>query len=245
MGVIQKTDVCVNLAQDFSDEQKKRGRNNIGTNRVVFVTYGISTQAEISSALSDGDSVILMVPETSHATYVPLSYTSSAGYVFRSPVSSEKFVEYSVYGSTWTRREQLYSACKVGIRSASYDGTTSTDIKTLTVDPGPVTTVTKKSLLLISVYAQMALKDTSTPADLSLSVELTPAIKIGASDGDASLSNGTCSYGASSATALHKFSSFMTVLDAGQSVAHVYTFQSTIAGFTVSYSINQSIIDLE
>lgn len=243
MTVIKK--VLANNVQALTDTEKARARNNIGTNRVVFVTYGISTQAEISSALSDGDSVILLVPETSHATYVPLSYTSSAGYVFRSPVSSEKFVEYSVYGSTWRRTEQLYSASKVGIRSASYDGTTSSDSQKLTVDPGPVTTVTKKSLLLISVYAQMTLKNTSTPADLSLSVQLTPAIKIGASDGDASLSNSVCSYGASSATALHKFSSFMTVLDAGQSVAHEYVFQSTIAGFTVSYSINQSIIDLE
>lgn len=243
MTVIKK--VLANNVQALTDAEKARARNNIGTNRVVFVTYGTSTQAEISSALSDGDSVILLVPETSHATYVPLSYTSSAGYVFRSPVSSEKFVEYSVYGSTWSRTEQLYSASKVGIRSASYDGTTSSDSQRLTVDPGPVTTVTKKSLLLISVYAQMTLKNTSTPADLSLSVQLTPAIKIGASDGDTSLSNSACGYGASSATALHKFSSFMTVLDAGQSVAHEYVFQSTIAGFTVSYSINQSIIDLE
>ena len=107
MGAIQKTDVCVNLAQDFSDEQKKRGRNNIGTNRVVFVTYGISTEAEISSAVSDGDSVILQVPSTGSATYVPLSYASSAGYVFISPVfSSGVFVEYAVKGVTWTMTKQ-------------------------------------------------------------------------------------------------------------------------------------------
>ena len=243
MTAIKK--VLANNVQALTDAEKARARNNIGTNRVVFVTYGISTQAEISSALSDGDSVILQVPSTGSAAYVPLSHASSAGYVFRSPVSSEKFVEYAVKGVTWTKTEQLYSACKVGIRSSSYDGTTSTDLQKLTVDPGPVTTVTKKSLLIISVYAQMTLKDTSTPADLSLSVQLTPAFKIGASDGDASLSNSACGYSASSATALNKFSSFMTVLDAGQSVAHEYTVQSTVAGFTVSYSINQSIIELE
>ena len=243
MTVIKK--VLANNVQALTDTEKAQARKNIGTNRVVFVTYGISTEGEIDSALSNGDSVILQVPSTGSAAYVPLSHASSAGYVFRYPVSPEKFVEYAVKGVTWTKTEQLDSASKVGIRSASYDGTTSTDLQKLTVDPGPVTTVTKKSLLLISVYAQMALKDTSTPADLSLSVQLTPAIKIGASDGDASLSNATCGYSAASATALSKFSSFMTVLDAGQSVAHEYTFQSTIAGFTVSYSINQSIIDLE
>ena len=243
MTVIKK--VLANNVQALTDTEKARARNNIGTNRVVFVTYGSSTQGEISSALSDGDSVILQVPTPGSATFVPLSHASSAGYVFRCPISSEKFVEYSVSGSTWKRTEQLYNASKVGIRSASYDGTTSSDLQKLTVDPGPVTAVTKKSLLLISVYAQMVLKDTSTPADLSLSVELTPAFKIGASDGDASLSSGSCGYSASSVTALNKFSSFMAVLDAGQSVAHEYTFQSTIAGFTVSYRINQSIIDLE
>ena len=100
-------DVCVNIAQDFSDEQKKRGRNNIGTNRVVFVTYGISTQAEISSAVSDGDAVILQVHMAGSAMYVPLSYASSAGYVFRSPVSpSGGFAEYAVKGTTWTTIEK-------------------------------------------------------------------------------------------------------------------------------------------
>lgn len=241
MTVIKK--VLANNAQSFTDAEKEQARNNIGANRVVFVTYGVSTEAEIDSAVSDGDSVILQVPSSGSAAYAPLSHASSAGYVFRYPVSSEKFVEYAVKGVTWTKTEQL--ASKVGIRSTSHSGTTSTDLQELTVDPGPVSTVTKKSLLLISVYAQMALKDTSTPADLSLSVQLTPAFKIGTSDGDESLSNSSCGYGASSTTALHKFSSFMTVLDAGQSVAHEYTFQSTIAGFTVSYNINQSIIELE
>ena len=107
MATLQKMDVCVNLAQDFSDEQKKRGRNNIGTNRVVFVTYGISTQSEISSAVSDGDSVILQVPVSGSAFYVQLSYASSSGYVFRSPVSpSGGFAEYSVSGTTWTTIEK-------------------------------------------------------------------------------------------------------------------------------------------
>lgn len=109
MGAVQKFDVCVNLAQDFSDKQKAQGRANIGTNRVVFVTYGISTQAEISSAVSNGDSVILQVPSPGSASYVPLSYASSAGYVFISPViSNGVFVEYAVQGVTWTKTEQQY-----------------------------------------------------------------------------------------------------------------------------------------
>lgn len=137
-------------------------------------------------------------------------------------------------------------ASKVSISQVStFSGTTSTELQTLNVDPGSVTKVTKKSLLLISVYTQMTLKDTSTPADLVMSVQLIPAIKIGGSDGDESLQNTSYGYSKTSTTSLHKFSSFMAVLDAGQSVTHTYTFQSTVAGFTVSYSINQTIVELE
>ena len=101
MTVIKK--VLANNAQSLTDTEKAQARNNIGTNRVVFVTYGSSTQSEISSAVSNGDSVILQVPATGSATYVQLSYASSAGYVFRSPVSSSgNFSEYAVSGSTWT-----------------------------------------------------------------------------------------------------------------------------------------------
>ena len=109
MGAVQKFDVSVNIAQDFSDAQKAQGRANIGTNRVVFVTYGTSTESEISSAVSDGDSVILEVPRTGSATYVPLSYASSAGYEFQYlSVSQGKVLTYTCSGNTWTMTEKPY-----------------------------------------------------------------------------------------------------------------------------------------
>ena len=109
MGAVQKFDVSVNIAQDFSDAQKAQGRANIGTNRVVFVTYGTSTMSEISSAVSDGDSVILEVPRTGSATYVPLSYASSAGYEFQYlSVSQGKVLTYTCSGNTWTMTEKPY-----------------------------------------------------------------------------------------------------------------------------------------
>ena len=109
MGAVQKFDVSVNIAQDFSDAQKAQGRANIGTNRVVFVTYGTSTESEISSAVSDGDSVILEVPRTGSATYVPLSYASSAGYEFQYlSVSLGKVLTYTCSGNTWTMTEKPY-----------------------------------------------------------------------------------------------------------------------------------------
>lgn len=114
MTVIKK--VLANNAQSLTDAEKARARNNIGTNRVVFVTYGISTQGEISSAISNGDSVILQVPSTGSATYVPLSHASSAGYVFRSPVSSSgDFSEYAVGGATWTTVNKNIEPPPVGL----------------------------------------------------------------------------------------------------------------------------------
>lgn len=114
MTVIKK--VLANNVQALTDAEKAQARKNIGTNRVVFVTYGISTEGEISSADSNGDSVILQVPMTGSATYVPLSYASSAGYVFRSPVSSSgDFSEYVVSGSTWTTVNKNIEPSPVGL----------------------------------------------------------------------------------------------------------------------------------
>lgn len=132
MGAVQKMDVSVNIAQDFNDVQKKRGRTNIGTNRVVFVTYGTSTQTDISSAVSDGDSVILQVPATGSATYVPLSYASSAGYAFRSPVSSSgEFSEYSVSGSTWTTVKKNVFNTFTATAEIAYNDSTETTLATI------------------------------------------------------------------------------------------------------------------
>lgn len=114
MTVIKK--VLANNVQTLTDAEKAQARNNIGTNRVVFVTYGVSTQAEIGSAVSNGDSVILQVPMTGSATYVPLSYASSAGFVFRSPVSSSgDFSEYAVNGTSWTTVNKNIEPSPVGL----------------------------------------------------------------------------------------------------------------------------------
>lgn len=114
MTVIKK--VLANNVQALTDTEKAQARKNIGTNRVVFVTYGISTEGAISSAVSNGDSVILQVPMNGSAAYVPLSYASSAGYVFRSPVSSSgDFSEYAVSGSTWTTVNKNIEPKPVGL----------------------------------------------------------------------------------------------------------------------------------
>lgn len=114
MTVIKK--VLANNAQSLTDAEKAQARNNIGTNRVVFVTYGTSTSHEISDAIEAGDSVILQVSATGSTTYVPLSYASSGGYVFRSPVSSSgDFSEYAVGGATWTTVNKNIEPQPVGL----------------------------------------------------------------------------------------------------------------------------------
>lgn len=114
MTVIKK--VLANNVQALTDAEKALARNNIGTNRVVFVTYGTSTSHEISDAIEAGDSVILQVSSTGSTTYVPLSYASSGGYVFRSPVSSSgDFSEYTVGGNTWTTVNKNIEPTPVGL----------------------------------------------------------------------------------------------------------------------------------
>lgn len=114
MTVIKK--VLANNVQALTDAEKALARNNIGTNRVVFVTYGTSTSHEISDAIEAGDSVILQVSSTGSTTYVPLSYASSGGYMFRSPVSSSgNFSEYAVSGNTWTTVNKNIEPTPVGL----------------------------------------------------------------------------------------------------------------------------------
>lgn len=106
-------------------------------------------------------------------------------------------------------------------------------------------TPTRKSLLLITVYTSVTLDDISTPADLQIEVAAPNAFKLGGVEGDRSLSNASCGYAETSVTVLRKFSSFYAVLAANQTLTIKGTFQSTIAGFQVSYSLNYAQLALE
>lgn len=106
-------------------------------------------------------------------------------------------------------------------------------------------TATEKCFVLISVYSSLSLQDTSTPADLQMSIAAPPAIKLGGSDGDGSLSNSSCSYSGSSVTAIRKFSTFSAVLNAEESITFKGTFNSSVAGIDVQYAINYTRLYLE
>jgi hypothetical protein len=54
MGAVQKFDVSVNIAQDFSDAQKAQGRANIGATRVVLIDT-TATNAQILKIVAAGE----------------------------------------------------------------------------------------------------------------------------------------------------------------------------------------------
>lgn len=151
----------------------------------------------------------------------------------------------SLNSAEQARARANIDASKVVIASApTVAGTESVSGTALVHDLATITP-TYKSLLIISVYTSVTLDDISTPADLTTLVEAPPAIKLGTSEGDGSLSNTSCSYTVSSGTVLRKFSSFNAVLAANQTLTIKGTFQSTVAGFQVAYSVNYTQLALE
>lgn len=106
MSAVQKMDVSVNIAQDFNDTQKKRGRANIGATRVVPIDT-TATNADILQILNAGDTPVLRVIETTTASYFNLARVSTGGAVFVSVIEG-KVVTYTCAYGTWTRAEAPY-----------------------------------------------------------------------------------------------------------------------------------------
>ena len=154
------------------------------------------------------------------------------------------------HSQTFTSAEQQKARTNIGankvafVQAPTQTDTTSEAGTTLVLNIATITP-TKRSLLILSLYTALTLQDTSSPADLSTLIEASPAIKMGGSDGDSSLSNASCSYSGASATTLKKFSNFYTVLDANQPVTLKGTFTSSVGGFNVTHSLNYTIITLE
>ena len=154
------------------------------------------------------------------------------------------------HSQTFTSTEQQTArtnigASKVAFSQAPTDTATTSEAGTTLVLNIAAITPTKRSLLIVSLYTELTLQDTSSPADLSTLIEASPAIKMGGSDGDSSLSNGSCSYSGSSVTTLKKFSTFYTVLNANQPVTLKGTFTSSVSGFNVTRTLNYTMITLE
>ncbi len=106
MGAVQKLDVSVNIAQDFSDTQKAQGRSNIGATRIVYIDT-TATNANILQILSAGDTPVLRVVESTTASCFNLARVSTGGAVFVAVIDG-KVVTYTCSYSTWTRTEAPY-----------------------------------------------------------------------------------------------------------------------------------------
>lgn len=106
MGTVQKLDVCVNLAQDFSDEQKAQGRANIGATRVVFIDT-TATNAQILKIVAAGETPVLRVSANAQSTFFNLAkiYSSNAEFF---AIIGDNVVTYTCSYNTWTRTEKPY-----------------------------------------------------------------------------------------------------------------------------------------
>ena len=106
MGAFQKTDVSVNIAQDFNDKQKAQGRSNIGATRVVFIDT-TATNAQILKIVSAGETPVLRVSANAQSTFFNLAKIYNSNAVFFA-IIGENVVTYTCYNDTWTRTEKPY-----------------------------------------------------------------------------------------------------------------------------------------
>lgn len=106
MGVVQKTDVSVNLAQDFSDEQKAQGRANIGATRVVFIDT-TATNAQILKIDAAGETPVLRVSDKAQFTFFNLVKIYNL-YAEFFAIIGNNVVTYTCSYDTWTRTEKPY-----------------------------------------------------------------------------------------------------------------------------------------
>lgn len=106
MGTLQKTDVSVNIAQDFNDAQKAQGRANIGATRVVFIDT-TATNAQILKIVVAGETPVLRVSANAQSTFFNLAKIYSLNAEFFAIIGNN-VVTYTCSYDTWTRTEKPY-----------------------------------------------------------------------------------------------------------------------------------------
>lgn len=106
MGAFQKTDVSVNIAQDFNDKQKAQGRANIGATRVVFIDT-TATNAQILKIVAAGETPVLRVSANAQSTFFNLAKIYNSNAVFFA-IIGDNVITYTCSYDTWTRTEKPY-----------------------------------------------------------------------------------------------------------------------------------------
>lgn len=103
---MQKLDICVNLAQDFSDEQKAQGRANIGATRVVFIDT-TATNAQILKIVAAGETPVLRISANAQSTFFNLVKIYNL-YAEFFAIIGNNVVTYTCSYDNWTRTEKPY-----------------------------------------------------------------------------------------------------------------------------------------
>lgn len=106
MATLQKMDVCVNIAQDFNDTQKARGRANIGATRVVFIDT-TATNAQILNIVSAGETPVLRISANAQSTFFNLAKIYNLNAEFFA-IIGDNVVTYTCSYDTWTRTAKPY-----------------------------------------------------------------------------------------------------------------------------------------
>lgn len=106
MATLQKMDVCVNIAQDFSDKQKAQGRANIGATRVVFIDT-TATNEQILKIVAAGETPVLRVSANAQSTFFNLAKIYNL-YAEFFAIIGDNVVTYTCSYDTWTRTEKPY-----------------------------------------------------------------------------------------------------------------------------------------
>ena len=99
-------DVCVNLAQDFSDEQKAQARKNIGATRVVFIDT-TATNAQILKIVAAGETPVLRISANAQSTFFNLAKIYNLNAEFFA-IIGDNVVTYTCSYDTWTRTAKPY-----------------------------------------------------------------------------------------------------------------------------------------
>lgn len=103
---MQKLDVSVNIAQDFTDEQKAQGRANIGATRVVLIDT-TATNAQILKIVAAGETPVLRVSANAQSTFFNLAKIYNL-YAEFFAIIGDNVVTYTCSYDTWTRTEKPY-----------------------------------------------------------------------------------------------------------------------------------------
>lgn len=130
-------------------------------------------------------------------------------------------------------------ASNVGLGTGATQGS-SESVTGTTYSTTDHITVAQKSLVLCNVSASIV--NSNQSADLGIDISASPAVKLGIFDGDQAFGNTAAQYRKSGSQTLDSQTGFFVVLNTGETLTINYTFQSSVADFTVTHILNYIVL---